>query len=111
MPAADAPAKVLVTGANGYLGVWLVRTLLEHGYRVRGTVRTVAKGDLLKIRVADLGGEFEYVLVEDVLRVRFYWTSIQRSATYLSRSPGWCLRRRCSWYRHYYAHSVAERSQ
>ena len=72
MPAVDGPAKVLVTGANGYLGVWLVRTLLEHGCRVRGTVRTVAKGDLLKSRVADLGGEFEYVLVEDVLRVRFH---------------------------------------
>ncbi|KAJ7537089.1 hypothetical protein O6H91_12G096900 [Diphasiastrum complanatum] len=30
---------VCVTGASGYLGSWLVKRLLERGYRVRGTVR------------------------------------------------------------------------
>lgn len=69
MPAVSAPAKVLVTGANGYLGVWLVRALLEQGYHVRGTVRTTAKGDVLKRRVVDAGYKFEYIVVEDVLKV------------------------------------------
>eukprot|EP00253_Pinus_taeda_P031495 PITA_31495 len=30
---------VCVTGANGYIGSWLVMRLLEHGYYVHGTVR------------------------------------------------------------------------
>ena len=33
---------VLVTGASGYLGGHVVREFLEHGYRVRGTVRSLA---------------------------------------------------------------------
>jgi nucleoside-diphosphate-sugar epimerase len=31
--------KALVTGANGFLGAWLVRLLLERGHGVRGLVR------------------------------------------------------------------------
>ncbi|KAL0934614.1 aldehyde reductase ii [Colletotrichum truncatum] len=31
---------VLVTGANGYIGSHVVKTVLEQGYRVRGTVRS-----------------------------------------------------------------------
>jgi dihydroflavonol-4-reductase len=34
---------ILVTGASGFVGKWVVRDLLEAGYRVRGTVRTEAK--------------------------------------------------------------------
>jgi len=30
---------VLVTGAGGYIGSWVVRRLCESGYRVRGTTR------------------------------------------------------------------------
>lgn len=33
---------VCVTGANGFLGAWIVKTLLDQGYRVRGTVRNTA---------------------------------------------------------------------
>lgn len=33
------PKLVLVSGANGYIGSSLVESLLEQGYRVRGTVR------------------------------------------------------------------------
>ncbi|KAI0046928.1 NAD(P)-binding protein [Auriscalpium vulgare] len=36
MSPVSAPAKALVTGANGYLAVWVVRRLLEAGYSVRG---------------------------------------------------------------------------
>ncbi|KAH9826674.1 aldehyde reductase II [Teratosphaeria destructans] len=34
---------ILVTGANGWLGMHVVDQLLEHGYRVRGTVRNAEK--------------------------------------------------------------------
>lgn len=68
MPAAPSPAKVLVSGANGYIAVWVVRTLLEHGYSVRGTVRSESKGthllNLFKDEVKS--GNFELVVVPDI---------------------------------------------
>ncbi|KAI8976326.1 NAD-P-binding protein [Trametes punicea] len=45
MPAIKPPATVLVTGANGYIGLWIVRELLLRGYAVQGAVRTVGKAD------------------------------------------------------------------
>lgn len=35
-----AGSWVVVTGANGYIGSHVVNTLLQLGYRVRGTIRT-----------------------------------------------------------------------
>ncbi|CAF2406035.1 unnamed protein product [Rotaria sp. Silwood2] len=34
---------ILVTGANSFIGTWIVQYLLEKGYNVRGTVRSQAK--------------------------------------------------------------------
>ncbi len=34
-----AENTIVVTGASGYLGSWIVKTALEQGYTVRGTVR------------------------------------------------------------------------
>jgi nucleoside-diphosphate-sugar epimerase len=39
----DPAAPVLVTGASGYIGSWIVRYLLEAGYTVHGTVRNPQK--------------------------------------------------------------------
>lgn len=61
--------KVLVSGANGYIAVWLVRTLLEKGYAVRGTVRSAEKGKHLKETFAKYGDKFEVVVVEDITKV------------------------------------------
>jgi hypothetical protein len=35
----DPPPAVCVTGSTGYVGSWLVRTLLRRGYRVHATAR------------------------------------------------------------------------
>jgi len=63
MPTVRAPGKILVTGASGFLGVHVVKSLVEKGYFVRGTVRTPAKGEYLKRLFGD---KFEYVIVEDI---------------------------------------------
>ncbi|MDX1439871.1 MAG: SDR family oxidoreductase [Rubricoccaceae bacterium] len=38
----NAPTRVCVTGANGFIGAQIVKDLLEQGYRVRGTVRSTS---------------------------------------------------------------------
>ncbi|GMY31525.1 putative anthocyanidin reductase [Fagus crenata] len=38
-----SPTTYCVTGATGYIGSWLVKTLLERGYKVHATVRDPAK--------------------------------------------------------------------
>ena len=41
MPLTEAP--VLVTGASGFIAAHVIRELLARGYRVRGTVRSLAR--------------------------------------------------------------------
>jgi nucleoside-diphosphate-sugar epimerase len=68
MPTVQPPAKVLVSGATGYIAVWVVQNLLDRGYAVRGTARSVAKGDFLKKVFASYasGDRFEVVIVVDI---------------------------------------------
>ena len=80
MPAVTAPSKVLVSGANGYIAVWVVRTLLEQGYSVLGTVRSAAKGEHLKKLFAAHGDRFDIAIVEDIAQVRVLSTLIVTSS-------------------------------
>ena len=68
MVAISAPAKVLVTGANGYLATWVVKKYLEAGYSVRGTVRSLSKSAFLVDKFANYGDRFELVAVEDITK-------------------------------------------
>lgn len=68
MPAVQAPAKVLVSGANGYIAAWVVQELLDQGYSVRGTVRSAEKGEHLKKLFAKFGDKHEVVVVEDITK-------------------------------------------
>ena len=68
MVAISPPAKVLVTGANGYLATWVTEKYLEAGYSVRGTVRSLSKGTFLNDKFVHYGGRFELVVVEDITK-------------------------------------------
>ncbi|KAJ3506177.1 hypothetical protein NMY22_g17339 [Coprinellus aureogranulatus] len=49
MPALTSTSStILVTGANGYIGAWTVKTLLSRGYTVRAVVRNPSKADVLE---------------------------------------------------------------
>ncbi|KAF6748856.1 D-lactaldehyde dehydrogenase [Ephemerocybe angulata] len=48
MPAFTEVSSVLVTGGTGYLGAWVVATLLARGHTVKAVVRSAEKGEALK---------------------------------------------------------------
>lgn len=59
-----AATSVFVSGATGYIAQHIVKQLISKGYHVVGTVRSVAKGELLKKNV---GSEnFSYEIVPDI---------------------------------------------
>lgn len=73
MPIVEANQSqlVLVTGANGYIAAWIVNDLLDQGYKVRGVVRSDAKGkqllDTFKNHAAK--DKLAFVVVEDMTKV------------------------------------------
>ncbi len=69
MPAISS-GKVLVTGANGFVAVWVLQDLLEHGFSVRGTVRSEDKATYLRDRFATYRDRFEIVVVSNMTAVR-----------------------------------------
>ncbi|KIJ56201.1 hypothetical protein M422DRAFT_219369 [Sphaerobolus stellatus SS14] len=68
MPSVQPLSKVLVTGASGFIAAWVVKTLLDQGFSVRGTVRSASKGDYLTDLFKDHKDRFEYVVVEDIAK-------------------------------------------
>ncbi|KAH6913499.1 hypothetical protein BKA70DRAFT_723618 [Coprinopsis sp. MPI-PUGE-AT-0042] len=66
MPILAPYDKVLVTGANGFLGLWITRTLLERGYSVRAAVRSESKGSAVLDLFKDYEGKVEIAIVEDM---------------------------------------------
>lgn len=73
MPVISPASTVLVTGANGYIGHWIVRTLLERGYSVRGAGRSEAKAhelaDFVSRIIPQAKDRFSAVVVPDIAEV------------------------------------------
>jgi len=84
MTASEPRPLVLVTGASGYIAGHCIRELLEHGYRVRGTVRSLAdakKTEHLRQMATALGGSLE--LVEADLTSDRGWREAVAGCTYV----------------------------
>ncbi|KAF8868457.1 D-lactaldehyde dehydrogenase [Gymnopilus junonius] len=64
----NANTRVLVTGANGYIAMWVVDNLLEQGYTVRGVVRSLEKGKRLQELFSSYGDRLELFVVEDMTK-------------------------------------------
>jgi len=67
MSAVPKGGLILVTGVTGYIASWTALYLLESGYRVRGTARTLSKAEYLKTHAfAKYASNFEIVEVRDL---------------------------------------------
>ncbi|CAK5277914.1 unnamed protein product [Mycena citricolor] len=98
MPTISTAAKVLVSGANGFLATWVVRSFLEQGYTVRGTIRSASKGANLKELFKSYGDKLELVVVPDITAVRVHgwcsWARWRDDDAHV-RIPGGSVRRGC----------------
>ncbi|TFK86171.1 NAD(P)-binding protein [Polyporus arcularius HHB13444] len=65
MPAVSS-GTVLVTGANGFIAVWVLQELLEHGFAVRGTVRSEDKATYLRDQFATYSAKLEVIVVNNM---------------------------------------------
>ncbi|KAF8879132.1 hypothetical protein BD779DRAFT_1552618 [Infundibulicybe gibba] len=68
MPTIPSGSTILITGANSFIGIWIVRELLEKGYRVRGTVRGPSKAHYVQEVFAAYGDKLEMIVVEDITK-------------------------------------------
>jgi len=57
---------VVVTGANGYIAARTVEALLEAGFSVRGTVRSIKSAAPVKEALARFGDKLSFVQVPDI---------------------------------------------
>ncbi|KAL5532151.1 hypothetical protein ACEPAF_5715 [Sanghuangporus sanghuang] len=69
MSTTSPPAKVLVAGANGFLAAWVLHSLLEHGFSVRGTVRAESKSEYLRnlYKSEVENHQLEFIVVLDMM--------------------------------------------
>lgn len=56
---------MLVTGATGFIGAHIVDNLLARGFRVRGTTRSLAKGQAMVDARPEHKGNLDFVQIED----------------------------------------------
>ncbi|KAH6916476.1 D-lactaldehyde dehydrogenase [Coprinopsis sp. MPI-PUGE-AT-0042] len=61
-------SKVLVSGANGFIGMWVVHSLLEKGYSVRAAVRSPDKGRHMKNHFQAHADRLELAIVPDIAK-------------------------------------------
>ena len=54
---AISPGLVLVTGGSGYIAAFCIAQLLQEGWRVRTTIRSLAKAEQVRASVSKIGAE------------------------------------------------------
>lgn len=71
-PMSSSASRILLTGANGFLGYQITKALLERGHTVVGTVRSESKTKYLKEKFSKFtsGDEakLKFAIVEDIAK-------------------------------------------
>lgn len=65
----DTHANVLITGATGYVGQWVLRSLLDRGHTARVVVRSEGKAKAVKDIFSKDASKLDFVIVEDMSKV------------------------------------------
>jgi len=85
---ADHSSPILVTGATGFIGSHIVKTLLERGYTVRGTVRSLSKHDNYQFLFDLTDNKNKLELVEADLLEEISWERAVRGCKYIIHAAG-----------------------
>ena len=84
MATKNEDVRILVTGASGYIGGHCVVDLLRRGYRVRGTVRSLAKRDgVERLTAAAPGSQGRLEIVEADLSSDRGWQEAVRDCSFV----------------------------
>ena len=69
----SGPVRAIPTdtssGASGFLGAWIVHTLLQRNYRVRAAVRSSDTANDLKDIFKQHADHLEFAVIEDIFKV------------------------------------------
>jgi short-subunit dehydrogenase len=81
---------VLVTGANGFIGAHIFTQLVDRGYSVRGTVRSIAKRDFLlnKFPEAVRSGQISFHIVPDISKPHAFRGALTGESIYVVALTG-----------------------
>lgn len=58
--------RVLLTGANGFIGSWVLDSLLKKGFSVRAVVRSQSKADQVLSDFSTYGSRLDFGIVPDI---------------------------------------------
>lgn len=81
-------STVLVTGANGYIASHVADQLIQAGYKVKGTVRSADKGELMAEIFEKRHGSkdsFSYAVVEDMSTEAAFHDAMKGEHGFLSK--------------------------
>ena len=69
MPAISI-GKVFITGTNGFIGAWTLKTFLDAGFSVRAAIRSDGKATHIKKQFSSFGDKLEFAIVPDIAKVK-----------------------------------------
>ena len=88
MAAVHPGAFVLVTGVNGHVASTVALRMLQKGYKIRGTVRKLARASYVQNEFAPYGDSFQVVEVPNIALEGAFDSAMEGMFFYSFGEPG-----------------------